>query len=142
MTQKTYVSRIEVHHESGDRFRINVGGHAIVVDQPGSGDAGPTPTELFVASLAACAGFYARRFLSRHGLADGELVVSCEFGWAADHTRVEAIDVRIETARGVPEELRPALTRVLEHCTVHESLRVTPRISFKIVSPALAGVPG
>jgi putative redox protein len=135
------MTHIDVHHESGDRFRISVGGHDVIVDQPGNGDAGPTPTELWVASLAACAGFWARRFLSRHGVADGELSVSCEFGWAADHSRVATIAMRIETARGVPEELRPALTRVLDHCTVHESLRIVPQISFEIASPALADVP-
>jgi putative redox protein len=135
------MTHIDVRHESGDRFRISVGGHDIVVDQPGNGDAGPTPTELFVASLAACAGFYARRFLSRHGVTDGELSVACDFGWAADHSRVETISLRVDTPRGVPEELRPALTRVLDHCTVHESLRITPRISFEIASPTLVNVP-
>jgi uncharacterized OsmC-like protein len=133
------MSQISIRHESGDRFRISVRGHDVVVDQPGSGDAGPTPTELFVASLAACAGFYARRFLSRHGVADGELSVSCDFAWASDHSRIESIAVRIETPHGVPDELRPALERVLDHCTVHESLRITPAISFEIASAVPAG---
>ena len=133
------MSQISVRHESGDRFRVSVRGHDVVVDQPQTGDAGPTPTELFVASLAACAGFYARRFLSRHGVADGELSVSCDFGWAPDHSRVESIAIRIETPDGVPDELRAPLERVLDHCTVHESLHVAPAITFEIASPALVG---
>lgn len=135
------MAQITVRHESLDRFRIAVRGHEIVVDQPApsSGDAGPTPTELFVASLAACAGFYARRFLARHGVADGELVVVCDFGWAADHSRVTAIALRLETPEGIPAELHPALMRVLEHCTVHESIRAVPTVSYEI-APARAAV--
>jgi putative redox protein len=135
------MSQISVQHQSGDRFAITVRGHTLVVDQPGSGDAGPTPTELFVASLASCTAFFARRFLSRHGIADGELTVACEFGWAADHSRVESVALRIETPHGIPEALRPALTRVVEHCTVHESIRVAPSVTFELAgAPLTAGV--
>jgi putative redox protein len=34
----------------------------------GGGDVGPTPTELFVAGLASCVAFYARRYLRRHDI--------------------------------------------------------------------------
>ena len=136
------MSQIVVHHEEIDRFRISVRGHDIIVDQPGpaSGDAGPTPTELFVAALAACAGFYARRFLARHGLADGDLSIACDFAWASDHSRVTAIAMRVETPTGIPAELHPALMRVLEHCVVHESIRAVPTVSYDIV-PSRTGSP-
>lgn len=137
------MSQITVHHETLDRFRIEIRDHTVVVDQPvpTSGDAGPTPTELFVASLAACAGFYARRFLSRHGLSDGELEVAADFAFSADHSRVAAVAIRVVVPGGVPDALRPALMRTLEHCTVHESLREAPTVSFDLVAetaPAIA----
>jgi uncharacterized OsmC-like protein len=126
------MSQLTVQHESGDRFAIQIRGHRVIVDQPGSGDAGPTPTELFVAGIAGCAGFFARKFLARHGIEDGELSVACDYTWASDHSRVEAVTLRIESARGIPEDLRPALVRVLEHCTVHESLRTPLTVTFEI----------
>jgi uncharacterized OsmC-like protein len=52
----------EARYLGGDRFVLEVRGHQLYVDQPreaGGSDAGPTPTELFVASLAGCVGFYA-----------------------------------------------------------------------------------
>lgn len=122
-----------MRHEAGDRFRVAVGAHEIVVDQPvaaGGGDAGPTPTELFVASLAACVGFYARRFLARHSLADGALAVSCSFAMSADHARVARIAVRVEVPGGVPANVRSALARVVEHCTVHNSIRQAPDVEI------------
>ncbi len=51
------MSSITVSHVAGDRFAIELGEHTLMVDQPiqdgGEGTA-PTPTELFVASLASC----------------------------------------------------------------------------------------
>lgn len=132
--------RLEVQHDTGDRFRIGVRGHEVVVDQPppAGGDAGPTPTELFVASLAACAGFYARRFLARHGLSDGGLVVACDFDWAPDHSRVASVALRIEIPGGVPDGLRPALLRAVDRCTVHESIRDGVAVTCEIAESAIA----
>jgi putative redox protein len=128
------MERIAVRHEAGDRFRISIRGHEVVVDQPSpSGDdAGPTPTELFVASLTACAAFYARRFLARHGLPDGALTVWSTFAWAPDHSRVSAIELHVGVPDVLPDELESALRRAVERCTVHESIRHTPVVTCLI----------
>ena len=128
------MSQITVRHEAADRFRIAVRGHEVVVDQPQSGDAGPTPTELFVASLAACAGFYARRFLARHGVADGDLTVDADFVWSADHARVSGIRLRLSSRGGIAPEVVATLARVVEKCTVHESIRIAPDFAVDIVT--------
>ena len=130
---------IEIQHDTLDRFRIRIRGHEVVVDQPrpASDDAGPTPTELFVASLAACAGFYARRFLARHGLSDGGLVVACDFEWAPDHSRVAAVALRVEVPGGVPDALRPALLRSVDRCTVHESMREGVAVTCAVATSAV-----
>jgi uncharacterized OsmC-like protein len=127
---------ISVRHELRDRFRVGIRSHELLVDQPAptSGDDGPTPTELFVASLAACAAFYARRFLARRGLADGALTVRADFAMAADHSRVASIVLHVETPDGVPAELRGALERVVAACTVHESIRQAPAVSLEIAT--------
>ena len=132
------MTAITVHHETRDRFRISIRGHEVVVDQPppASDDAGPTPTELFVASLAACAAFYARRFLARHGLPEGALAISCEFTWAPDHSHVASIVLRVDVPDGVPEDLESALLRSIKQCTVHESIRRVPMITFDIAKVA------
>ena len=77
---------ISVDWASGDSFVIDVRAHFLTVDQPyadGGQDLGPTPTELFVASLAGCVGFYAERFLRRHGIAPDGLRVECDFEMAS-----------------------------------------------------------
>jgi putative redox protein len=129
---------ITVRHETKDRFRIDVRGHELVVDQPApaSDDAGPTPTELFVASLAGCAAFFARRFLARHGLPDGELTVACDFTWSADHSRVERIALHLAVPTSLEPEIEAGLLRAVDRCTVEASIRAQPVISRDVVVPS------
>ncbi len=94
---------IRVRHEQGDRYRVTMGAHAITVDQPDTGDAGPTPTDLFVASLAACVAHYAGRFFARHGIAPEGFGVDCAFEMSKERpARVGSIDLRLLLPDGVP----------------------------------------
>ena len=93
---------VRVLHEDGDRFTVEVRGHSITVDQPladGGTDLGPSPTELFVASLAGCVAFYGRRFLRRHGLPD-DVTVNVEWSMGSSPPRVDAIEMLV-AAEGV-----------------------------------------
>lgn len=132
------MSRIEVRYEGGDRFRLGVRGHEIVVDQPvedGGGDMGPTPTELFFGGLAACVGFYAERFLRRHGLPLDGLGVECDFSFATDRpSRVSEVELRVLLPEGFPDERREGLRAVVDHCTVHNSIRRAPEVRIELAS--------
>lgn len=130
------MSRIVVDHVEKDRYRIAVRGHEIWVDQPvedGGDDSAPTPTELFVAGLVSCVAHYAGRFLRRHGLAEDGLAVDAEFGFAPDRpARVDRVSIRVRTPASFPAARRSALLAVIEHCTVHTSIQLTPDISFDL----------
>ncbi|WGZ80800.1 OsmC family protein [Arthrobacter sp. EM1] len=123
---------VRVAHLGGDRFDINIRGHIIRTDQPvgnGGEDTGPTPTELFIASLAGCVAFYARRYLQRHDLPTEGLAVEADFEMGSRPARVARINVHLTIPDGVPAERREALLAVASHCTVHNSLTSVPEIS-------------
>lgn len=128
---------LNVAHLDGDRFEMRVRRHRLVVDQPvadGGSDLGPTPTELFVAGLAACVAFYAGRFLARHGLGPEGLRVEAGFTMSADRpARVDAVTLRLVTPRPLPEQRRRALLAVVDRCTVHNSLRVAPDVRVALL---------
>ena len=137
------VETIRVDHVGNDRFHISIRGHQVPVDQPvsdGGEDTAPTPTELFVSSLAACVAFYARRYLDRHGLPASGLGVDVDYEMATRPTRVGRIAVRLRLPDGVPEEKLAALVAVASHCTVHNSLENPPavRIDLDRVQPHAA----
>ena len=126
---------MRVEYRGGDQFDINVRGHIITVDQPvkdGGDDTAPTPTELFIASLASCVGFYARRYLARHNLPTDGLAVEATFAMGSKPARVAGIDVRLVVPDGVPAERLDALLAVATHCTVHNTLAAEPDVSITL----------
>jgi putative redox protein len=133
---------LEVDHVHGDAFEIEIRGHRLTVDQPvdaGGADLGPTPTELFAASLAACVGFYAGRFLRRHGLSADGLVVACEATMSSElPARVATITLRLRGLPELSEQRRAVLLAVVEHCTVHNSIRQAPQVHIELDVAAAA----
>jgi uncharacterized OsmC-like protein len=128
---------IRVDHKEGDLFEIGIRDHLVHVDQPvdaGGSDTAPTPTELFVASLASCVAFYVRRYLSRHSLPSDGLSVAAEFTMAERPARVGQVDVSIDLAQGVPDERRDALLAVASHCTVHNTLEDPPEVRIELAA--------
>ena len=125
---------VTVRYVDGDRLRISVRGHDVYTDQPredGGGDTAPTPTELFVAGLAACVAFYAERFLRRNQLPADGLQVTCSYSWAEGPHRVGEIRLDVE-APGLLPEKRAAFERVIERCTVHNTLEHPPAVALRV----------
>jgi uncharacterized OsmC-like protein len=130
------VAHVDVGYLEGEAYEIRVRGHRVFVDQPvedHGADTAPTPTELFVGSLAACVAFYAGRYLTRHGLTRDGLEVLADFDMAADRpARVTAIRITVHPPRGFPADRTAALTAVCSHCTVHNSLTLQPDVTVTV----------
>ncbi|WP_371478918.1 OsmC family protein [Kitasatospora sp. NBC_00315] len=128
--------RIRIEHLSGDRYEIVVRGHRLVVDQPveaGGQDAGPTPTELFAASLASCVAFYAGRYLARHGVDPKGLRVDAGFTMATDRpARVTEVTLTVKAPEGLAPARYDALLAVASHCTVHNTLHQPPAVRIEM----------
>lgn len=127
---------MNVRFVAGESYEVAVRGHRLLVDQPaeaGGHDAAPTPTELFVASLASCVAFYAGRYLTRHGCSRDGLAVSASFDMAADRpARVSGIRLTVQVPAGLPAHRRPALSAVISHCTVHNTLTNPPEVTIDL----------
>jgi uncharacterized OsmC-like protein len=127
---------MSVRYDGGERYEITVRDHTIVADQPadaGGSDSAPTPTELFVASLAGCVAFYAGRFLTRHGLSREGLGVAVSYRMdAGRQARVADVRLTVSVPDAMPAQRRPALRAVVEHCTVHNSLTTPPAVSIDL----------
>ena len=129
------MSSVTVRHLEADRFTIAVGPHTLIVDQPveagGEGSA-PTPTELFVASLASCVAHYARRYLARHDLPTEGLEVTASYEIGKSPARVSDVQLQLRVSDAVPVERRDALLAVASHCTVHNSLTHPPSVQVTL----------
>ena len=126
---------LSVRHLDGDQFAIDVRGHTVLVDQlvaDGGTDEAPTPTELFVAGLASCVAFYARRYLARHDLSAGGLAVDVDWNMGTRPARISDIAIRITPPASLPADRRDAFLAVASHCTVHNSLTQVPVMDISL----------
>ena len=130
------VQGMDVRFVAGEAYEVTVRGHRLVVDQPadaGGQDSAPTPTELFVASLATCVAFYAGRYLTRHGYSREGLAVSVGYDMASDRpARVSGVRLTVRVPAGLPPQRWAALRAVVSHCTVHNSLAVPPSVTIDL----------
>lgn len=135
---------VEARWLDGDRFELSVRGHSVVVDQPadnGGEDLGPTPTELFVAALAGCVGFYARRYLRRRDLPTDGLIVRTTYTMASTPSRVGSVELALEVPSGVPAEHVERLLAVASHCTVHNTLTHEPEVRVRLAETVASSSP-
>ncbi|MFE2757680.1 OsmC family protein [Actinosynnema sp. NPDC059335] len=125
-------AEVDVTYSAGEQYVVRIGRHVVPTDQPvedGGGDRAPGPVDLLVGSMAACTAFYAGRFLDRHGLPRAGLGVTARYRMAADpHRRVAEVRLDVRVPAGLSAHDRTALVAVLQHCTVHNTLRQGPEI--------------
>jgi uncharacterized OsmC-like protein len=132
---------ITATYKGGTKFELTDGRHVCVADQPaddGGLDAGPTPVELFVASLAACVGYFVARYCRRHAIAGEGLSVDADWSYAEQPHRVGSISIRLHLPDGFPVEHEERVRKVAEGCTVHRSIEHAPTITLTMEKQAPA----
>lgn len=123
-----------VYHSS-TRYDITNGKHRVITDQPvedGGQEAGMSPVELFVGSLAGCVGYFVGQFCGRHGIPREGLSVEAEWAMAEGPHRVGRIDIGIHLPHRITSDQRERLLKVAHGCTVHQSIALPPNIDIKL----------
>lgn len=131
---------VRVRHLGGDRFAVAVRHHTVLVDQPldiGGTDTAPTPTELFIAGLASCVAFYARRYAARHHVPPDGLEVAVGYELGGRPARVSRISIVVTPPAALPAARRDAFLAVASHCTVHNTLTEPPTIAVTLTADAV-----
>lgn len=124
---------------SGTRYDVVSGQHRVITDQPvedGGQNAGMSPVELFVGSVASCVAYFVGQFCGRHGISRDGLSVDAEWTMAEVPHRVGRIEIGIHLPHRITGELKERLLKVAHGCTVHQSITVTPNIGITLNSHA------
>ncbi len=103
--------------------------------EEGGQDQGITPVEMFVASLGTCIGYYGVRFCQRHHIPTQGFKMTMEWTYADQPHRVGSIVFRVELSVALDLAMRNRLQKVMEGCTVHQSINIAPGISIRISTP-------
>jgi ribosomal protein S12 methylthiotransferase accessory factor len=134
---------IEVSFPGGKRVDAQVGDFVVRTDQPadaGGDGSAPAPFDLFLASLATCAGIYVVGFCQARGIpTDGiRLVQRVENDVATKRPR--RITVEVHVPAGFPPQYRDAVANAAAACKVKKVLADPPAFEVKTVAEPLRDV--
>lgn len=130
----TYMD-IEVTFAGGKRVDAAFGGHVVKTDQAvthGGAGTAPEPFELFLASLATCAGIYVLGFCQAREIpTDGIKLVQHQRFDEASH-RLERVELELVLPASFPEKYRGAVVKAAEGCKVKKVLSSPPEVAVMV----------
>jgi putative redox protein len=130
---------LKVTQLDGVKFAVQARSHTIVSDQPtdnGGEDAGMTPPELLLASLGSCAAFYAVQYLKTRNLAETGVEVTVTAEKLKQPGRLGNFRIQVVCPVELTGEQADALTRSVQHCTIHNTLLSAPKIEIDLAIAA------
>ena len=130
-----------VEHLGAVQFEIKARGHRVVSDQPrenGGYDEGMTPPEFFLASLGACAAFYAAQYLRKHKLATEGTRVRVTAEKEKNPARLDRFRISLEIPAALDDTHRAGVEEAVRHCLIHNTLLQPPQIEFEFKTAVLA----
>jgi ribosomal protein S12 methylthiotransferase accessory factor len=113
----------------GARVDAHFGPYTVYTDQPPSGGgegSAPSPFNLFLASLATCAGIYVLGFCRQRGLSSEGIRILQRDQRDPATGMVDRIDLEIQVPPEFPEKYRDSLVRSAELCAVKKHIEQPP----------------
>ena len=122
---------IEVTFPGGKRVDAKVGSYVVHTDQPveAGGDASAVaPFDLFLASLATCAGIYVLGFCQARGLSTAGLGLRQRIELDVETKLPKRVHLELQLPPSFPDKYRAAIVRAAEGCKVKKTIAAAPLI--------------
>lgn len=133
MAEQPPSPRMEVTFPGGLAVDAIYRGRVIHTDQParaGGDDTGPPPFDLFLASIATCAGFYALTFCRKRGVDTRDLRVALEPIRDPETHRFHRMRIEISLPPEFPEKYAAAVVRAVNQCAVKRHIVDPPEFEI------------
>jgi putative redox protein len=125
-----------VSFPGGKRVDAQYKGFTIRTDQsPRGGGEGsaPEPFDLFLASIATCAGIYVKGYCDARGIATAPVGLEMQVEQDPEAHRVVRLVLEIKLPEGFPEKHREAVVRAAELCAVKKHILEPPVFVIRAV---------
>ena len=126
---------ITVKHVGDMAFETHIGNHKLTIDLPPENngkDRGPTPPQLFIASLSSCIAAFAASYCNNAGINSEELSVTLSYDKLTNPTLLGNFKAVIKIPKGDAGKREKAVIRAAEHCLIHETIRSSPEIEITL----------
>jgi putative redox protein len=126
---------IRVTFSGGVKVDAVYKGFVIKTDQPlhqGGENTAPAPFDLFLASIATCAGFYTVAFCRERGIPLEGAGVTMHTEKNLETKMIEKIRIELRLPAGFPEKYLRAVIKAVDYCTVKAHILKPP--AFEITA--------
>jgi putative redox protein len=130
---------IKVTFPGGLRVDAEYKGHVVKTDQPvhqGGGGTASSPFDLFLVSIAACAGFYALAFCKERDIPTEKAGVVMRMEKNPDTKMIGRISIELQLPAEFPERYKRAVIKAVDTCTVKAHLMKPPVIEIELKTSA------
>ena len=127
---------IVVDFPGGSRTDAHFKSFTVATDQPaenGGQNSAPTPFEVFLASLATCAGFYVLGFCKMRGIPSDGIRLIQKLERDPGSKMVRKVMQEIQLPQGFPEQYVSAVKRAAESCLVKRHIETPPAFEITTV---------
>jgi putative redox protein len=130
------MSTMVVRFPGGKRVDAEYNGFTIRTDQPrpeGGDGSAPQPFELFLASIATCAGIYVKGYCDARAIPTEELGLKMHVERDEKQRRIGRLVIEIKLPEGLPEKHRSAIVRAADLCSVKKYMLNPPAFEIRTV---------
>ena len=130
------MATMKVTFPGGKRVDAEYGGFTIRTDQSGLGGgegSAPPPFDLFLASIATCAGIYVKGFCDSRGIPTVGLGLDMHVETEPASHRVGRLVLEIRLPQDFPETHREAVIRAADLCAVKKHILNPPAFEIRTI---------
>lgn len=124
---------MEITFDGGKIITAHTHGHAIKTDQPfdnGGENSGPSPFDLYLASIGTCTGVYVKTFCDNRKIPTDKIKIIQKATYSKETGLPVNITLDINLPDDFPEKYRLALISVAELCKVKKSIVNPPEFNI------------
>ena len=124
---------LEVTFPGGKKVDAKIGKFVIKTDQAvwagGEGSA-PEPFQLFLASIATCAGIYALSFCQSRKINTEGMFLTMECEWDKERKRYRKFSINLKLPEGFPPKYKGAVIKSMDLCAVKKHMIEPPEFEI------------
>lgn len=124
---------MKITFPGGKKVYAEYNGFTHRTDQPlaaGGENSAPSPFDLFLASLGACAGFYVLSFCQGRGIDTAGIELGMDMEWDEKSHLIAQVNIEILLPASFPEKYRAAVVQAAQSCTVKKHLQQPPKFNL------------
>ena len=126
---------ITVKHKGDMEFKTQIGSHKLTIDIPPENngkDRGPTPPQLFIASLSSCIAVFVASYCNNVGISTEGLSVTLSYDKLSNPSCLGNLKAVIRIPKGDVGKREKAVLRAAELCLIQETIRLSPEVELAL----------